>query len=170
MIEKKRLEKLIKQGATIWTNNICPIKLVNDNQHNIELYKDCLYIEEEFKSKSNIWWEDYTKEFKDLFETKEEAEWHKEFGCIERTERLELPTWEEFDKKGYIEFVGKEATKLILEKTLTIDCDREPISYYVLKILVNDYDHRLLFEAEYTKENYTLACRKAKELFLGEKK
>lgn len=95
---------------------------------------------------------------------------HKETGCIERTERLELPTWEEFDKKGYIEFVGKEATKLILEKTLTIDYDREPISYYVLEILIDDYNHTLLFKAEYTKENYTLACRKAKELFLGENK
>lgn len=106
----------------------------------------------------------------DLFETKEDFEWHRQFGCIERTERLELPTWEEFDKKCYFEFVTADGTKLVLEKTLTVDCDREPISYYVLEILVNDYDHRLLFEAEYTKENYTLACRKAKELFLGEKK
>ena len=112
----------------------------------------------------------HRKYFDKLFETKEEAEWHKEFGCLERTERLELPTWEEFNKKGYVEFFSEDKTKLVLEKTLTIDYDREPISYYVLEIVIDDYNHTLLFEAEYTKENYTLACRKAKELFLGEKK
>lgn len=158
MITKERLEELIEQGATIWTNNICHIKLVNDNQHNIELYKDCLYIEEEFKSKSNIWWEDYTKEFKDLFETKEEAEWHKEFGCIERTERLELPTWEEFDGQKFVWFFDKDHKGCCLHY---LNCSN--------KIFVN-VGGEVVEIGELNKENYTIACRKAKELFLGENK
>ena len=163
MISKERLEELIEQGAIIYTdeyrNSHFKIKLrkhfVAKLGNSVDLYGyGCDY---------------FGIPLNHLFETKEEAEWHKEFGCIERTERLELPTWEDFDKKGYIKFVGKEATKLILEKTLTIDYDREPISYYVLVILIDDYNHNLLFQAEYTKENYTLACRKCKELFLGDK-
>lgn len=158
MISKSRLEELIEQGATIWTNNICPIKLANDNQHNIELYKDCLYIEEEFTSKGNIWWEDYTKEFRDLFETKEEAEWYREFGCIERTERLELPTWEEFRNHEEFNFIAKKSNLLIYVIN----------HFYDNEIYITDlWGYAEIFE--YTKEGYTLACRKAKELFLGEK-
>lgn len=156
MIEKERLEEIIKNKGVVWVYStyskpyrILPITFNGEREINPHTF--CL--------NWNV---------KNIFETKEDAEFYAEFGCIERIEKLELPTWEEFDKNEYVEFVGKDGTKLVLEKTLTIDCDREPISDYVLEILVNDYDHRLLFEAEYTKENYTLACRKAKELFLGE--
>ena len=167
MITRERLEELIKQGATIYSTHW---------KEEVDLSKKCEVVKKSFydwkKRLVLIVHEDEEHSphymLENLTEDVEGATWEEEFGCIERTERLELPTWEEFDKKGYFEFVSADGTKLVLEKTLMIDCDKEPISCYVLEILVNDYDHRLLFEAEYTKENYTKACREVKELFLGE--
>lgn len=91
--------------------------------------------------------------------------WEKEFGCIERTERLELPTWEELDKKKehYISFTTKGWTKC----WLAIDM---PYKNDFGKILITyadtDNKYYIIYDKRLTKENYTLACRKAKELFL----
>ena len=156
MIEKKRLEELIEQGATIYelfeNKNINQIKLENNwTVLNGGLYKDINYIR-------SFW-------IGDLFETIEEAEWHKEFGCIERTERLELPTWEEIENDFIIhkqsggnycvkEFFGKEQ-----EYSLGI-----VVWNGEAKVAVGDDD----FYEPLTKENYTLACRQCVKLFKGE--
>ena len=159
MIEKKRLEELIEQEATIWVvydeDRIERIKLVVrmmgvsvDEYNKIHDCEPMLY--SQFcgivRDICPISW---------LFETKEEAEWHKEFGCIERTERLELLPYEEIcdGANYYKQFTKKGST---------------------YGIALNIVDERILLDGCYnmplTKENYTLACRKAKELFLGEKK
>lgn len=79
--------------------------------------------------------------------------WHKEFGCIERTERLCLPTWEEFWNSGQtIWFTGK-------------DGGQYGLSQYNREILLNDS-----YIGYLDKESYYKACRKCKEIFLGEKK
>ena len=92
----------------------------------------------------------------DLFETKEEAEWHKEFSCIERTERLELPTWEEFVEMEEFCFFQKNHKQTIIRVLGT-------------KYLAVETNFERYYTGDLTKENYILACRKAKELFLGEK-
>ena len=149
MITKERLEELIEQGATIYR--------VYVDVHAIEmkLNKNNVKVDNDF-----LWWK-MTGAFKccgypldKLFETKEEAEWHKEFGCIERTEILELPTWEEFEYDGEFSFLDKQGYEWDL---YSLD-DETRIS------LVSGYNH---YEFVYDKENYTLACRKCKELFLG---
>ena len=152
MIEKKRLEELIEQGATIWGvyDYSYSTNKPNKKVEQINLDEFCHYYKDidefiMFQGDSMF------------FETEEEAEWHKEFGCIERTERLELPTWEEFKNDGEFSFLDKQG----FEWDLYSPDDETRIS------LVGGYDH---YEFDYTKENYTLACRKAKELFLGEKK
>lgn len=154
MISKERLEELIKQGSTIYginfnkvnvydlcDENVC-ISPRNFREYGLRVFDALGY------------WDDI--EFCNLFETKEEAEWHKEFGCIERTERLELPTWEEFDEQKFIWFVDKSQNQCCL--------------YYlnvVNKIFIN-VSGEVIEIGDLTKENYTLACRKAKELYLGE--
>lgn len=80
--------------------------------------------------------------------------WEKEFGCIERTERLELPTWEE----------SKECCTICCFDDVEFDYFVHDNTYCLYQ------DCYKLLDLEATKENYTFACRKAKELFLGEKK
>ena len=146
----------VKLGSMIY-------KLVyNANIDKYEIYNYSLdYCDNEkyytsWESLINSFRTHYFKDFNKLwFATKEEAEWHKEFGCIERTERLELPTWEEF---------------LILEKIYSFKSKNNQIVVLFSDnhtIYLEDENWNILRE-ELTKENYTLACRKAKELFLGE--
>ena len=109
MISKERLEELIEKEATIWAvydeDRMERIKLVvrmmgvsveeYNKIHNCEpmLYSQFCGIVRDI---CPISW---------LFETEEEAVFYKEFGCIERTERLELPTWEEFEEKNLYGFL-----------------------------------------------------------------
>ena len=157
MITKERLEELIEQGAIIYelfeNKNINQIKLENNwTVLNGGLYKDINYIR-------SFW-------IGDLFDTKEEAEWYKEFGCIERTQRLELPTWEELQSNAlynvYFTTPEIEVYRLIFNMTreiITISVQDENFDFENRWLLLENY--------KLTKENYTLACRKAKELFLG---
>lgn len=139
MITKERLEELIEQGATIYS--------VDTSNKTILSFKIC-------KNENDIkLTEKQYAFFEKCFENKAEAEWHAEFGCIERTDRLELPTWEEFWNSGQtIWFTGK-------------DGGQYGLSIYNREILLND-----TYIGYLDKENYTLACRKCKELFLGESK
>ena len=90
MISKERLEELIEQGATIWGvydysyGYDKPNKKVEfiDLDGFYNYYKDI----DEFIM--------YQGDYSELFETEQEAEWHKEFGCILKIERLWFPTWE----------------------------------------------------------------------------
>ena len=83
--------------------------------------------------------------------------WEKEFGCIERTERLELPTWEEFIEMEEVVFWKKNHRQTVIRILGT-------------KYIAVETSYERFFTGDLTKENYIKACRKAKELFLGEKK
>lgn len=159
MITKERLEELIEQGATIWGvydysySYDKPNKKVEfiDLDGFYNYYKD---IDEFIR---------YQGDYSELFETEEEAKWFAEFGCIERTERLELPTWEEFKNKKtkHVCFMGKD-TFCFFELYEDKQKNR-------LILLDHDCDYEY-FNEELTKENYTTACGLCKEFFLGEKK
>ena len=159
MISKERLEELIEQGATIWGvydysySYDKPNKKVEfiDLDGFYNYYKDI----DEFIM--------YQGDYSELFETEEEAEWYRDFGCIERTERLELPTWEEFKNKKtkHVCFMSKD-TFCFFELYEDKQKNR-------LILLDHDCDYEY-FNEELTKENYTTACGLCKEFFLGEKK
>ena len=166
MISKGRLEELIEQEATIYDpdtmwKSIGEIKLnkkmkIKDGRLDGDLGD--LGLKGAMCS--------CFVPLEDLVESKEEAEWIIEFGCIERTERLELPTWEDVSK----DFIP-----------LKVASGQYPVVEFgdnSIEIIVNvNKDIQIVvwsdfvgnFVAPLTKENYTLACRKAKELFLGEK-
>lgn len=153
MISKERLEELIKQGATIYEvkyGKINPVSLKNKIRFIHEKYQVIAFEprrDEKYRSH---------KYFDKLFETLEEAEWHKEFGCIERTERLKLPTWEEIQKYERFDFKDK-------------NCNRYTIHFISgFKTLAITGIISVEFYEEATKKNYIKACRKAKKLFLGE--
>ena len=159
MIERKRLEELIEQNAIVYyvaNNEICQLELTY--KHNIYLtvegYYICLY--------GNNGLQIYGDK---LFESKaeaEEAEWYKEFSDIERTERLELPTWEEFLKTSNFIFESKDRTEM--DMAIWFNSQNDDIKTIRITNL-NDWNI-CYFELPLTQENYTLACRKAKELFL----
>ena len=141
-ISKERLEELILKGVKIY-----------DSWHGNEFcVRDIEKIEDDVVTYSFLL-DEYQTTLEDLHEDYEYFKWYEEFGCIERVERLKLPTWEEFKNDGEFSFLDKQG----FEWDLYSPDDETRIS------LVGGYDH---FEYEYTKENYTLACRKAKELFL----
>lgn len=145
MISKERLEELIEQGTQVW-------KIYKDTCQGVYQVPAGLF---GIGFSSQV---DETTPFNELFETIEEAEWYKEFGDIERTERLKLPTWEEFET--FFEFKDKDGCDIVLVQaygklTLTkYNKDNIPTYQY--------------FSEKATKENYILACRKCKELFLGQ--
>lgn len=157
-ISKERLEELIEQGATIWTNDFEEIKLDKNT---------CEVCEVKTFSGEHLYWVfDFEYEFNnvkynakiDLDELEEDVEkckWQREFGCIERVERLKLPTWEEFDDKTFIWFVDKNQNQCCL--------------YYrkCAKQIVINVSGEVIEIGELTKENYLIACMKAKELFLN---
>lgn len=147
MITKERLEELIEQSATIYS--------VDTSNKTILSFKIC-------KNENDIkLTEKQYAFFKKCFETKAEAEWHAEFGRIERTESLELPTWEEFNKsEKLVRFIGKNGEKCKLEGYFNLN-----LQSGFIDVVENGSSQLSL--SEYTKENYIFACRKCKELFLG---
>ena len=155
MITHERLKELIEQESGCYVLNDYITGYIHlkpkyepetyeNGEHNYILY---IYCDDKKKYKEEIFDEQ-------LFETEEEAEWHKEFGCIERTERLDLPTWEEWQKDDEFDFLDKDG----FSWDTYITGDNEII-------MANGWEH---FTFENNKEGYLLACRKAKELFLGE--
>jgi hypothetical protein len=147
MITKERLQELIEQGATIYNSSFNRVRLFTLNKN--MFYEDGELLEYDRYIGEYVSWK-----VSELFETKQDAEWYREFGCIERTERLELPTWEE----------SKECDTICCFGDVAFDYFVHDNTYCLYQ------DCYKLLDLEATKENYILACRKAKELFLGEKK
>ena len=159
MITKERLLELIEQGKTIYSSDTKLYGLAKWLELENRLEK--LEFNEDGEVKlfiiDNGWWHWFS--LRDLFETKEEAEWHREFGCIERTEKLELPTWEEIEKD--FDKINKFGTYAVID-TYGLYMD----------IFVDNYCNKFIVlttlpRMPLTKENYIKACRKCKELFLG---
>ena len=147
-ISKERLEELIEQEVIIYElyiKDILQVKLEKD----YFVINDGLY-------KSRYAFRTWC--LKDLYETREDAEFAKEFGCIKRMEQLKLPTWEEYLRQSnkVIHITGCNGCYIELNfqgnylRIYDYDCDYE---YY------NDLA---------TKENYIEACRVLKSLFIGE--
>jgi len=161
VIEKKRLEELIEQGATVYESDFFGVNAINIKKGDYVEQNGTLHTKE-FAGAYDYFYNEK------LFETKEEAEWHKEFGCIERTERLELPTWEELFKQD--RFLDCYTQEFAIVNNLSVMGVALFGVDFTNKIIEVSIGSDKLFVEELTKENYTLACRKAKELFLGEKK
>lgn len=168
MITKERLEELIEQGATIWHWEYGKLRERELNKS----YHINIFMNKEWLCKSYCDFDDdvritHIAPFFEVFETKGEAEWHKEFSCIERTERLELPTWEEDVRKDIL-FSASGGIRYIFMKKIKTGYSIEKENPYIIRIQkIGEHDN--FIDYEYTKENYTLACRKCKELFLGER-
>lgn len=156
MITKNRLEELIQKEITFYVVCWGKIKTILPNDL---VYMD---IEEDTICYEVVDDAPRTTDLGHLFETREDAEWYLEFGRIQRVERLKLPTWEELNNilqtQKYFEVNFKNKY--------------ETVSFFVneCQIAVMQQGHNYLsgLDKEFNKENYILACRKCKALFLGE--
>ena len=164
MITKERLEELIEQGEPIYSTDTklygCVKWLELENQ--LEILEFNKNGEVKLFIIDNGWWHWFN--LNDLYEDLEDVKWLKEFGCIERTERLELPTWEEFGVIGSFAFYDYKHNPI----SMMICLDPVNVAPCNDCIYIADKKNEYFCKPK-TKENYTLACRKAKELFLGEK-
>lgn len=166
MITRERLEKLIKQEATIWVKNqYC-------NAYDVELSNyDYVAITD---NKESLMFLDYSIQednpesvlvdyLENLYETKEDAEWASI--AIYRTEIFDPPACEEiqytknyfiykFSIKDNYDFFGRIA----ILKDYNIK-----VSGLVQGVLFEEY-----FNEAASKENYIKACTIARKLFLGE--
>lgn len=159
MITKERLEELIEKGAEIWKIEdgiVYPLR--KDHYEYWRIKEDRL----------EWYWKivpsgfNYIS-FEHLFETKADAEEYAEFGNITRTERLELPTFDElFDEI----FAGSFGIHTIQR------FDNVQIRYKLLLsgvawlFVVKGKDE--LFTSPLSRENYNEARRLCVKLFKGE--
>ena len=192
MISKSRLEEFIEQGERVWC--ICDYTYHKSKPNKkIEYYdlssEDVCISPAEFRDyglriyNSLGYWNDVR--YENLFETEEEAEWYREFGCIEKLQYLKFPNWKQIESfMEYMRKFGLNHNDRVLARIITSDsiyyfelCKDLDIFTFQLKQTyigddlceqISDKFPKSLGKA--TKENYTLACRKAKELFLGENK
>lgn len=161
MITKDRLKELKRDCGIVYSIEYGEVKMYDLSDEDITLSPNIDYALRIYGCLGTDWFD--IKE-EDLFETKKDAEWYREFGNVTRTERLELPTWEEFKNTKMICFSGNK------------DIETTIYAFQYLKVskLISLYDiygsTSRGFEENWkaTKENYILACRKCKELFLGE--
>lgn len=175
MITEERLKELIEQGATIYVADTFGVNTIT--------LKQCDYVEENGVLHTQVVVGGY-KYFYDeyLFETKAEAEWQAEFGCIEKTITLELPTWEKIENIiNKMKKFGLNHNDRVLARIITNDsiwyfklCKNLDLFIFEFKqsYIGDDLCEQIrdkfpIILGEATKENYTKACRKAKELFLG---
>lgn len=163
MISRERLEELIKQGATIYEvkyGNINPVSLKNKIR-----YVNYKYETISFEPRPDEKYLHY-KYFKRLFETKEEAEFAKEFKNIQHTETLDLPLFDYLPETFDISFsrFDKEMDCWIIYELY--------IEFNEILILFRDVTEEAsdcIFREPLTKENYLEACKMIKKLFLGDK-
>ena len=154
MITKERLKELIEQGATIYDIFKGDIYLVDLTM--AKYYDVPKYIE----YKNDYYNCNLTRNIGDLFETKEQAEWHLKMTRT-RTETLELPMWEDVQEMlkancSIYEIIKKYDIELVIEKS----------KYFPAQIKL--YADNEKFNWNLSKENYIEACELCLRLFSGE--
>ena len=154
MIKKERLEELLKQGATIYEaypyDDVEEINLGDTEYFNYELKERTLRVE--------------NKEFKYLFETKEDAEFASEFGFIEKPFRLHFMPWNKLKTMVEDRYFVNDTIYFMIDSIYKFCVDKKNVCIYT-----RDFESTqwiTLFNKPLTKENYILACRKCRELFL----
>lgn len=153
MISRERLEELIENNGTVYC--------VLDNVYKITLDKRYFCILGNYLQWSTVLnklMPRRTPHIDDIYETKEDAEFVKEFKNITRTETLNLPTWEELKIIDEIKIYGENG------KQYLVQADEYDISVYAS----DGYDFMLYKQFDRTKENYLEACKMVKKLFLGQ--
>ena len=104
---------------------------------------------------------------------KKDTEWELEFGNVTRTEKLELPSWEDTETEQFYVFGWWHGDVELAMRRFDADDDCE---YLIVEHKSDKYKENLygqkvkiVFKKPYNRENYIEACRLCKKLFLGVK-
>lgn len=176
MITRERLQELIKENKIIWAtyldsnnnNRVHQIRLsdwkIKFDNLGIELEEDTYNCYSQF---ANEFARHYVSRYsyEQLIESPEEAEFIQNYQGIERTEFLNLPTYEDLQK------AKEHFVKIDNLYWLIVDMPHNKDNGRIIMLkndtLGNTY---IVFNREFTRNNYLLACQKAKEIFLGQEK
>lgn len=151
MISEGRLEELIKQGATIWTIN------KSGNINAVKTNKTC-EIQGQFLMKERQIYSYIEK----AFETKEEAEFYKNYKNILSVHILDLPSWEELQKTACFYFQDYYGEDCIM---------RDDVDEIAVEGTIDNEPYRrelATWTFPRTEDGYLSACEICKKLFLGE--
>lgn len=159
MITEERLKELIKQDATIYEAKYGNINPVDFSKNKVRwVGKYCITLEPSLVERYGN-----HKYYKNLFETKEEAEEYLTYGNITRTEKFPYVSWEELNK-DFQEF--KNGTYTIVECkyifSLNIKVNKPAISQI---LLITEYEN---YNWNYSKENWFKALDLCVKLWKGE--
>lgn len=154
MISKERLQELIDQKATIWTDGYGEIQLCDKSEIcKVISFKGesyCLYgfIYDQRFINDNI-------KPEELEEDVEKGEWEYEMHAS-RPEQFDPPVWKDFlENEEYIFWTKKHKQTHVM----TLGA----------KYLVVETDFERFYTGDLSKENYIKACTIARKLFLGER-
>ena len=172
MIQASRLQELIEQGATIYEPDD-----IWQTIGKIHLEKKCYISEDNRLHNDEITYEDlpgatamYSIPLEELFETEEDAKFVLRYKRIPKTEYLDLPTWEEFNKDNFgIKFYNK-SREFCLHRVRYSASDKNPLWKIDLYESYGDDEDTVAWEKSWdlTKENYLLACELCRKLWLAE--
>ncbi len=81
----------------------------------------------------------------------------------ERTERFELPMWEDIANKFEFLFIGKNKKNKI--GAYSFEVSKNGFSPFIIINKLNKYFPRMMFCRLSTKENYIKACEIVRDLF-----
>lgn len=181
MISKERLKELIEQKAKIYSTHW---------QEEVDLSLPCEIVESQYDNKTITHLvvfedEEHTPSYMidNLTEDIESAKWQEEFGCIEKLQYLKFPNWKRIENHiEYMRKFGLNHNDRVLARIITSDsifyfklCKNLDLFTFELKqtYIGDDLCEQIrdkfpISLGKATKKNYTLACRKAKQLFLEE--
>ena len=167
MIDKKRLERLINKGATIYEAKYGKINEVSlKREIRFVDYKSGIISFEPYPGEKYL----FHKYLKRLFETKPEANWFLEFGDIKNSDKLSLPYYKNFMKEYDKNF--HYSIQFYSSKSKT--CYKLYLASLIEKIVILDcIEKKEIFSKKNNVKNYTDACRLCKKLYLekrGERK
>ena len=181
MINAEELKELIEKEATIY--NIQCDKLVR--KINFADKSEGTYVVGEIESINSS---DFVLELNNenenvfawtlqqLYKTKSEAEFVAKYKNIERTETLDLPTWEEAEIDKLVEISKQINNCWYLIKSFTDKKNNEMFEFslskdddqFYLSVNNEDSSYKDLFYNLLTYENYLKACELCKKLFISE--
>lgn len=170
MITKERLEELIKQGATIWSDTLWytgKIYLTNNDTDEYQIVKDIdndyVYLNHHKKGTDHIYDGGWCLE--DLREDVDRAEWEYKT-TAERTERFEPPMWEDIEDKYEFYFTCQDYKSKSSDPCgMFVVNKKGTLKNYILVRNVSHYPNIFTFDEPATKENYIKACEIVRDLF-----
>lgn len=175
MITEERLKELVKERKDFFEASIfddIPRKI---NVKEIDISKPFVFYDDKSGNAKRVFYnllsgQLCSVDLERIFETEEDAKFALKFKRIPKTEYLDLPTWEEFNKDNFgIKFYNK-SREFCLHRVRYSASDKNPLWKIDLYESYGDDEDTVAWKKSWdlTKENYLEACEVARKLWLGE--